>query len=58
MEFQIKYLALFCVFSAIYNFEWLWMESLHKSIQVMLEFLKGLPDVTCNIPIYADDTTL
>ena len=48
------------------------MESLHKNIQLMLEFVKGpflvqhfllyihdLPDdVTCNITIYADDTTL
>ena len=46
------------------------MGSLHKNIQLMLEFLKapflalllyinGLPDdVICNIAIYADDTTL
>ena len=43
------------------------MGSLHKNIQLMLEFPKGpfsvlinnLPDdVICNIAIYADDTTL
>ena len=47
------------------------MGSLHKKIQLMLEFLKiilgptlfllyinDLPDVICNIAIYADDTTL
>ena len=53
-------------------FLWFWMESLHKKIQVMLEFLKAilgstlfllyindLPDnVICDIAIYADDTTL
>ena len=41
-----------------------WMGRLHKNIQLMLEFLKALlyindlPDVICNIAIYADDTTL
>ena len=70
MEFQVRYLALFFLFSVIDGFEWFWMESLHKNIQLMLEFLKapflalllyinGLPDdVICNIAIYADDTTL
>ena len=40
MEFQVKYLALFFLFSLIYSFEWFWMESLHKNIQLMLEFFK------------------
>ena len=53
-------------------FLWFWMESLHKKIQVMLEFLKAilgstlfllyindLPDnVICDIAIYADDSIL
>ena len=41
------------------------MQNLHKNIQLMLEFFKGpflflhfSDDVICNIPIYADDTTL
>ena len=40
------------------------MGSLHKNIQLMLEFLKvpflllQFSDVICNIAIYADDTTL
>ena len=39
------------------------MGSLHKKIQLMLEFLKVLlsvllDDVICNIAIFADDTTL
>ena len=49
---------------------WFWMGSLHKNIQLMLEFLKGqfllfllytnnlLDTVICNIAIYADYTTL
>ena len=41
MEFQIRYLALFLLFSVIDSFEWPWMESLHNDIQLMLEFLKG-----------------
>ena len=41
MEFQVRYLALFLLFSVIDGFEWLWMGSLHKNIQLMLEFLKA-----------------
>ena len=41
MEFQVKYLALFLLFSVIDEFEWFWMESLHENIQLMLELLKG-----------------
>ena len=41
MEFQVTYLALFLLFSVIGDFEWFWMESLHKNIQVMQEFLKA-----------------
>ena len=42
MEFQVRYLALFLDFSVIDGFKWFWMESLHKNIQLMLEFLKAL----------------
>ena len=42
MEFQVRYLALILLFSVIDDFEWFWIESLHKNIQLMLEFLKGL----------------
>ena len=41
MEFQVRYLALFFLFSVIGSFGWFWMGSLHKNIQLMLEFLKG-----------------
>ena len=68
---QVKYLTLFLLFSVIDGFEWFRMESLHKNIQLMLEFLKGpildptlyllyindLPgDVICNIATYAGDS--
>ena len=41
MEFQVRYLALFLLFSVIDGFKWFWMGSLHKNIQLMLEFLKA-----------------
>ena len=41
MEFQVRYLALFLLFSVIDDFEWFWMGSLYKNIQLMLEFLKA-----------------
>ena len=41
MEFQVRYLALFLLFTVIDDFEWFWMESLHKNIQLMQEFLKA-----------------
>ena len=41
MEFQVRYLALFLLFSAIDGLKWFWMESLHRNIQLMLEFLQG-----------------
>ena len=41
MELQVRYLALFLLFSVMDGFEWLWTGSLHKNIQLMLEFLKG-----------------
>ena len=41
MEFQVRYLALFLLFLVIDSFEWFWMGSVHKSIQLMLEFLEA-----------------
>ena len=37
VEFQVRYLALFLLFSAIGSFRWLWMGNLHKNIQ-LIEF--------------------
>ena len=41
MEFQVRYLALFLLFSVTDGFEWFRMESLHENIQLMLDFLKA-----------------
>ena len=41
MESQVRYLAFFLVFSVKDAFEWFWMESLHKKIQLMLKFLRA-----------------
>ena len=41
MEFHVRYLALSLLFSVIDNFEWFWIDSHHKNIQLMLAFLKA-----------------
>ena len=56
MEFQVRYLVLFLLFSVIDSFELFWVEILHKNIQLMLEFLKALfndvlDNVICNIVV-------
>ena len=38
---QVRYLALFLLFLVIDNFRWLWEESLHKNILLVLEFLEA-----------------
>ena len=44
IEFQVRYLTLFLLFSVRDDVGWFWMESLRlsKNIQLMLEFLKAL----------------
>ena len=65
MEFQVRYLASFLFFSVTDGFEWFWMGSLHKNIQLTLGpilfllYISDPPDdVICDSFIYADDTTL
>ena len=41
MEFQVNYLALFRLFSVLDGFERFWMESLHNSLRIMLDFIKA-----------------
>ena len=40
-EFQVRYLALFLFFSVVDRFKWFCMEDLHRSIRLVLEFLKA-----------------
>ena len=42
IEFQVRYLTLFLLFLVVGGFESFWRGSLHKNIQLMLEFLKNL----------------
>ena len=41
MRFQVRYLDLFRIFSVKDGFEWLWMGSVRKNVQLMLMFLKA-----------------
>ena len=41
MEFLVRYLALFLLFSVIDDSGWFLMRNLHKNMQLMLEFLKS-----------------
>ena len=41
MESQVRYLALFLLFSVIDDLDWFLIGSVHKNIQLMLEFLKA-----------------
>ena len=41
MEFLVRYLTLFLLFSVIGSFGWFLMQNFHKNIQFMLVFLKG-----------------
>ena len=42
MKFQVRCLTSFLLFSVTDGFEWFWMGSLCKNIQLILEFLKAL----------------
>ena len=41
MEFQVRYLAVFLLFSIIDGFDWFWVERFDKNIQLTLEFGKA-----------------
>ena len=51
LEFLVKHLTLFHLSSVIDSLEWLWMVSLHKNIELMLEFLYA-PFLVLNISNY------
>ena len=52
MEFQVRYLVLFLFLPVIDGFKLFWMDSLHKNIQLMLEFLKA-PFLILHFSYYA-----
>ena len=41
IDFRARYLLLFLLLLVIDSFKWFWMGSLHKNIQLKLEFLRG-----------------
>ena len=72
MEFQVRCLALFLIFSLTDDFGWFWMKSSQEypvnagvsqgsslGRTLFWLYINDLTDnVICNIAIYADDTTL
>ena len=51
MKFQVRHLPLFLLFSVIDSLKWFWIESVHKNIQSMLEFLKA-PSLVLHFSCY------
>ena len=52
-----RYLALFLLFLVIDGFQWFWVESLHRNIQLILEFLKA-PFLVLHFSYYTLTTLL
>ena len=41
LDFQVRYLAIFCLFTVIDGFKWFRMGNLHRNIWLIIEFLKA-----------------
>ena len=57
VEFLVRYLDFLCLFSVIDGFEWFFMGSLHKNIQLMQDCLKA-PFLVLHFFNYASMTFL
>ena len=69
MEFQVRYLALFLLFSVIDCFKWFWKSSQEYPVNagvpqgfidcpiLFLLYIDNLPDIICDIAINADNST-
>ena len=57
MVFQVRYLALFLLFTVIDGFEWFWTEILYKNIQLMQDLL-NCPFLILHFSYYALMTLL
>ena len=52
LEFQVRYLAFFLLFSVIDGFDWFWVGIFRKNIQLMLELLKA-PFLVLHFPYFS-----
>ena len=64
LEYQVRYLALFRLFSVIDSLEWFWMGALQKKGATLGRtlfplYVNDLPDnIIYNIAIFVDETSL
>ena len=55
MEYQVRYLALFCLFSVIDIFDWFWSGSLHKVFTFLTNL--GITKILCSFKLFLEGKT-